>query len=56
MIVAKHGMNFRTKSVVPSTERSSLMVVGAFKSTMMAALLIQSTPMRIPLADKICPR
>ena len=33
MIVSKLEMNFRTKSIVTSTERSSLMVVGVFKST-----------------------
>ena len=32
MIVAKFGMNFCTNVIVPSTERSSWIVVGVFKS------------------------
>ena len=53
MIVARFGINFRTKLIVPSTERSSLIVVGVFKSTM---ALIRSSLMQIPLADNTCPR
>ena len=53
MIGARFGMNFRTKLTVPRTERSSLIVVGVFKSIM---ALIRSSPMRIPSADKTCPR
>ena len=51
IIVARFGMNFRTKLTVPRTERSSLIVVGVFKSIM---ALTQSSPMRIPLADNTC--
>ena len=53
MIVTKLGMNFRTKSIVPSTERSSLTVVGVFKSKLALNL---SSPMRITSADNTCPR
>ena len=53
IIVARFGMNFRTKLIVLSRERSSLIVVGVFKSIM--ALIIFS-PMRIPLAENTCPR
>ena len=53
MIVARFGMNFRTKLILPGTERSSLIVVGVFKSIM---ALIRSSPMRIPLADNTRPR
>ena len=52
IIVARFGMNFCTKLVVPRTERSCLIVVGVFKSIM---ALTQSSPLRIPLADKTCP-
>ena len=41
MIIAKFGTNVGTKLIVPSTERSSLIVVGVFNSTM---ALIGSSP------------
>ena len=53
IVVARFGMDFRTKLIVPSTERSYLIVVGVFKSIM---ALIRSSPMRIPLADITSPR
>ena len=53
MIVAKFGMNFRAKLIVPSTERSYLIVVGVFK---LILDLIPSSPMRMPSADNTCPR
>ena len=46
---ARFGMNFRTKLTVPRTERSSLIVVGVFKSIM---ALIRSSPLRIPSGTK----
>ena len=50
---ARFRMNFRTKLIVPRTERSSLTVVGVFKSIM---ALFGSSSMRIPSTDKTCPR
>lgn len=50
--VAKFGMNFLTKIIVPSTDRNFLMFVGRGKSTI---ALIRSSPILIPSADKIWP-
>ena len=49
MIVARFGINFRTKLFVPRAERSSLVVVGVLMSIMTS---VGSSQIQTPLDDK----
>ena len=55
MTIARFGMNFLTKLIVPRTERSSLIVVGVIKSTVIA--IIRFSPViRIPSNNFLRPK